>query len=452
MKAVLAILAMAAAGCSGRLETYFVSPDGSHVLVGNTTASFRSIEVATGNEVGNIDDVSPTDATFSNDGSWVLLRSADRGIVVAPTVGSGRPAAYRQAIDPGRLSPDGSRVAFLSNPVPCSRFQCAGIYTVPTAGGVPVLVASGIQVDVSDDASLALGFVNHYEFATSDTLVFTNIEGSEPQFVPADGSASPAHLFPTSTWFVLDDGRVLVRDATGLLVIGARGGAATRVYQGEIEEMTCGAFRCRISAGGSLAVIKSFGAPSEIVIASVTGKAPFSITALHFFGFDGDGDFAFVDETGSLSRASPTGAIAHAGSIPEADLSPQSTAAGERESPDGKWLLLFARDPFVLRPGGPPPPPARLKMVSLVDGSSWTVQSGGKPFPVGDANDVSVSPDSEQLLLRSPDRRLAVVPISGGEPRFIDSEVDQASWAGPDHIVVNRTRSSPAGVHIVRVR
>jgi hypothetical protein len=70
-----------------------------------------------------------------------------------------------------------------------------------------------------------------------------------------------------------------------------------------------------------------------------------------------------------------------------------------------------------------------------------------------DLPDRYVSPDSSSILVRSYGRNLYVAPVGiGGVAQLIETDVDQAEWAGSQHIVINRTQSSPQGVSFLEVR
>src|SRR5258706_7774455 len=87
-------------------------------------------------------------------------------------------------------------------------------------------------------------------FAGTDTLVFTDQERGV-MTVPADGSAAPALLaglapnVPTDplrppTFWVLRDGRVVVQDGTGLVLLNARGGGTPlRLVDGGGALLSC---------------------------------------------------------------------------------------------------------------------------------------------------------------------------------------------------------------------
>jgi hypothetical protein len=88
----------------------------------------------------------------------------------------------------------------------------------------------------------------------------------------------------------------------------------------------------------------------------------------------------------------------------------------------------------------------RVQLLSTVTSATWTA-------PLFAVSNWAFSPDSRSLLFRTPDRRLYVAPTDGGgDPQLIETDVDLADWAGSDHIVMSRARSSPEGVSILRVR
>jgi len=198
-------------------------------------------------------------------------------------------------------------------------------------------------------------------------------------------------------------------------------------------------FHCPLSAAGALAAYTPSTGPTwSVRVVSLTGGASFTVTALAYsIHFDGDGRLVFFDADGFLSAALPSGEVRQIGH-PVIDGYPDTV------SPDGKWRSFLAQDLE-----GPCVNCWRLQLLSTVTATTWTLTSAGTPLFIF-AHEFS--PDSSSVLLLTPDRNLAVVPVEGGAPRLIQTDVDGASWAGPNHIVMTRTRSSPAGVQILKVR
>jgi hypothetical protein len=339
VKRALWILAVALAACSGQQEVFHVAPGGKYVLIGSGTGakgSLRSVEVETGAVVARFSEIDPQGPIFSRDGSRFAVRNPDSGFIVARTAG-GEQARFEGAIDAGKISDDGSRVAFLRSPAPCvpasrSPSCLADLYSAPANGGEPVRIAAGLVFDVTGFAQPVL-VIDQYWFASNDTLVFTSQEGP-PQYVPADGSSDPALLAATKEFWILDGGHVAVRDHTGLVVLDARGGNPIRLVEGPFDRLLCNHFEvCTLSSAGALAVVMSSGALSTVRIVSLTGQAPFDIEATGSYGFDSDGDFVFTDAGDFLSRASPSAAIVRSGQFPI----PGSSGF---LSPDLEWTLI----------------------------------------------------------------------------------------------------------------
>jgi hypothetical protein len=461
-----ALVAAALVACSGRIEVYQVAPDQKHVLIGSGT-SIRSIEVETLAEVGSTSDVYPGVAFFSRDGSKLVARSTHHSLVVAPT-GGGKQVDFGPAIDLGTISIDGTRVAFLQNPSPCSedrQFGCAELFSAPSTGGEAIRIASGIRVAMSDNPYLLVpaALMDYYLFAGNDTLVFTN--GHDVMTVPADGSVPASVLAPgvipfpghdpiPPIFWILRDGRVVVQDGAGLVLMNARGGAPVRLADGDSTQLLCMArpdstmdFSCPLSPAGSLAISSpSTQSISTVRVLSLTGGASFTVSASGVILFDSDGRLIFFDPDGFLSAALPSGEVRQLGN-------PAVEGYPGLSSPDGKWVPFSSPMQQVTVIGSGSSTSCvncdRLQLLSTVTGTTWRVTAGGKPLAL---SRFAFSPDSTSVLLQTPDRKLLVAPVGGGEPRTIEGDVDQADWAGTNRIVVSRTRSSPAGVHFVEVR
>jgi len=459
-----ALVAAALVACSGRIEVYQVAPDQKHVLIGSGT-SVRSIATDTLAEVGGASDVFPGLAFFSRDGSKFVSRSTHHTLVVAP-LGGGKQVDFGPAIDLGVISIDGTRVAFLRNPAPCTKgeFSCAELFSAPSAGGEAIRIASGIRVAMSDNPLLLVpaALMDDYLFAGNDTLVFTN--GHDVMTVPADGSVpasvlapgvipSPGHDPIPPIFWVLRDGRVVVQDGAGLVLMNARGGAPARLADGDSIQLLCMArpdstmdFSCPLSPAGSLALSSpSTQSISTVRVVGLTGGASFTVSASRVILFDSDGRLIFFDPDGFFSAASPSGEVRQLGN-------PAVEGYPGPPSPDGKWVPFTSpmQQVTVIGSGSNNCFNCdRLQLLSTVTGTTWPVTAAGKPLAL---SRFAFSPDSSSVLLQTPDRKLLVVPVGGGEPRTIEGDVDQADWAGPNRIVVSRTRSSPAGVHFVEVR
>jgi hypothetical protein len=449
MRRCCTFLAAALAACSGRIEFFHVSPDQEHVLIGNDT-SLRSVAVDTNAVVGGASDIYPQWVIFSRGGSTFATRSQQGTIVAAPIAG-GPQVDLGPAIDLGLISNDGSRVAFLRS---CSadRYSgCANLFSAPSSGGEAVRVGSGLGVGIVNDAGVAESMDDRYGFAGNDTLVFTNDQGL--MSVPANGSAAPIVLVPGAPprfpqgrpippiFWVTGDSHVVVQDGAGLLLMSAKGGAALRIADDPSARLLCQVsvdetmdFSCPVSAAGSLALL--LPSTESIQVVSLVGGASFTLAGNPLL-FDSDGELIFFDPGGFLSAASPSGVVRQIGR-------PAIKGYGGSRSPDGKWVSST-----VGLTGDPCDNCELLQVLSTATATTWDLTSAGKPLPIVGHQ---FSPDSSSILLQTTDRRLAIVPAAGGEPRFVESDADGASWVGPDHIVVSRTRSSPAGVHITRLR
>ena len=305
--------------------------------------------------------------------------------------------------------------------------------------------------------------MDYYLFAGNDTLVFTN--GHDVMTVPADGSVPASVLAPgvipfpghdpiPPIFWILRDGRVVVQDGAGLVLMNARGGAPVRLADGDSTQLLCMArpdstmdFSCPLSPAGSLAISSpSTQSISTVRVLSLTGGASFTVSASGVILFDSDGRLIFFDPDGFLSAALPSGEVRQLGN-------PAVEGYPGLSSPDGKWVPFSSPMKQVTVIGSGSSTSCvncdRLQLLSTVTGTTWRVTAGGKPLAL---SRFAFSPDSTSVLLQTPDRKLLVAPVGGGEPRTIEGDVDQADWAGTNRIVVSRTRSSPAGVHFVEVR
>lgn len=461
MRGVLLVSAAALFACSGRLETFSVSPDQKHVFIGYRD-SFRIVDVDTMAEVGHASDVYASLVAFSVDGSMAVLRGTHGNLVTVPTAG-GAAVDFGPALEFGKISPDGSRVAFLRNARACPdgrQSGCSELYSAPSTGGEAVRVASGIRVSISNDPALVVpaSLMDEYRFAGNDTLVFTTFEGNL-MWAPADGSAEAALLAPGtpsrfqflppvppgfSSFF---DGRVIVNDGTGLVLMDPHGGAPVRLAEGGTTSLLCAPSSvltvdpsCKPSAAGMLASYSQGVQTSTVQTIPLTGGTSFTVSAVPYsLYFDPVGNLVFYDAGGFLTVASPSGEIRQVG---------KPAIGGYRfaVAPDGSWQSFL--EPW-LNAAGPCVNCDILHLVSVATAAAWTLTAGGRKILIVAH---AFSPDSTSILFRTHDRELGVVPVGGGEPRFLQSDVDDAGWAGSDHVVMNRTRSSPAGVQILRVR
>lgn len=431
------------AACSGRIEVYSVSPDQKHVMIGTAT-SIRSVEVDSLAEVAHASDVFPTAGFFSRDGSRFVARSKRGTLVVLPVAG-GKAADLGPLIDIGAISPDGSRVAFLRNPLSCgSGFPCAELFSAPSGGGEATRVGSGIRVALSTDPDLIApaALMDPYAFAGNDRLVFTTAQGALMS-APADGSAPGSVVaqarIPPIFW-VLRDGRLVYQDNAGLHLAGSPlhlADDARSYLHCELQPDSTRDLACALSATGAVAVVTpGTDPPFTVRVVDLSGGPGFTVGASSdVLRFDRDGRLLFYDAQG-FSAASPSGAVLHYGSA-----AVDGYLGGT--SPDGRWFLfvsfLRTRDCGNCE---------KLQLFSTLTAATWNVTSAGSPLSIAYS---AFSPDSASLLLVTADRKLAVVPASGGEPRVLEGEVDGADWAGPQHIVRTRFRSSPAGVRILKV-
>jgi hypothetical protein len=455
MKRCSLLLAATLTACHGRTEVFHVAPDNKHVLIGSGT-SLRSIDVDTLAEMGRATDVDPGSPFFSADGSAFVARSTRGTLVVVPTAG-GQQVELGPAADRGAISIDGTRVAFLRNPDRCpSSYEfCAELFSAPSAGGEAVRVASGIPVQtVYDPRNAGSAYTPYpYHFAGKDTVLFTNVDRGLMS-VLADGSAAPVLLgagivrspgqlpVPPAYW-VLRDGRVIVHVGADLVLMDKRGGAGVRIADGRSTLFCDQRSRptvvgpCALSAAGALGIVTQLTASTASVqLLSLAAGASFTVTVSgKHKGFDSDGRFVFFDADGLLSQALPSGEIRQLGRPPSLEEFPGVV------SPDGKWASFWSQMQGVLCAEC-----NRVQLLSTVTSATWTA-------PLFAVSNWAFSPDSRSLLFRTPDRRLYVAPTDGGgDPQLIETDVDLADWAGSDHIVMSRARSSPEGVSILRVR
>jgi hypothetical protein len=425
------LVAAALAACSRPLEIFRVAPDNKHVLIGSAS-SLRSIDVDTGAEVARAVDVIPGYAIFSDDGSRFIVRSTRDTLVVMPTTG-GAQVDLGPIDDLGMISKDGTRVAFLRNSDPCEPMigLCAepDLFSAASSGGDALRVASRTS--------------GSYGFAGNDTLVFGSADGALMS-ARADGTAPPVLLAPplvtrpreaseTPPFWVLSDGRVVVDDGTGLMLMDAMGGARVRLADSGWS-LLCGRFSCPIS-DGRLAVVSPPSPNFTVRIVSLDGIALVTLTASDpLMVFDSEGRFVFVDGEGFLSEALRSGEVHELGRYTFGFLSPIL-------SPDAKWASYPTQifEPLCTTCGG-------VQLLSTVTAATSTV-----PITSVSCCNWEFSPDSRALLLRTDARQLAVVSLEGGQVRLVETDVDEAQWAGPNHIVINRTRSVPEGVSILRL-
>jgi hypothetical protein len=460
MRALLPFAAAAVFSCSGRIETFSVSPDQKHVLIGHAY-ELKSVDVETLAEVGHVADVYPDPLRFSRDGSKAILRSTHDTIVVFPTAG-GNAVDLGPALVFPEISPDGSRLAFLRNVGACPgdrEVDCTDLYSVPTAGGEAVRVGSGIRVSMSyyPAGTVTASRLYDYAFADDDTLVFQSFDGL--MWAPADGSAPPALLVPgTAPRFPglppvvpgfsrFYDGRVIARDDTGSVLLDPRGGTRVRLAEGSSTSLLCARvpflsldYTCRPSAAGMLASYTSDGPTWTVQTIPFTGGTSVTVTAQPNSAYlDPDRGLVFFDPDGFLTLADSSGQIRQIG---------RPVIEGYRSaiSPEGSWQSFLKQR---LDRATPCINCDTLHLLSVGTAATWTLKVGGNElFIVGHA----FSPDSSSILFLTHDRRLGFVPVAGGEPRILQSDVDGAGWVGSDHVAMSRTRSSPAGVQILRVR
>ena len=451
------LLALAVTAC-GRNEVFYVAPGDKHVHVGSGP-SLRSIDVDTLAEVGHATYLA-TRPFFSRDGSVFVAWNSSRNLVVVPVAG-GPQVDLGPAADVGAISIDGTRVAFLRNPGLCGpkAESCAELFSAPSNGGEAVRVASGIPVQTGyDPGHPGTAYALYpYQFAGIDTLIFSDLDRNLMS-VPADGSAPPVSLaaavvpspgdvlFPPTHW-VLRDGRVVVRDETGLVLMDARAGARVHMADGpsnvfcDVRSDRTTDFSCPLSAAGSLAIVPdSTTSTSSVQIVSLTGGASFAVPATgKRMWFDSDGRFNFLDADGVLFQALPSGQVRQVGK-------PYLEALPGDLSPDGKWVSSS----WNSIPTSCTLNCQSVQLFSTATAGTWAVEP---PAGLLLASDWKFSPDSRSILVRSYDRNLYVAPVEiGGIARLIETDVDQAEWAGSQRIVINRTQSSPEGVSFVRVR
>jgi hypothetical protein len=238
-----------------------------------------------------------------------------------------------------------------------------------------------------------------------------------------------------------------VHDDTGLVLMDPHGGAPVRLTEDATTSLLCAPSSvlmldasCKPSAAGMLASYRQGGQTSTVQTIPLTGGTSFTVSAVPYtLYFDPVGNLVFYDSGGFLTVASPSGEIRKVG---------QPAIGGYQSAvaPDGSWQSFLEQ---WLNAAGPCVNCDILHLVPVATAASWTLTAGGKDiFIIAYA----FSPDSTSILFRTHDRQLGVVPVEGGEPRFLQSDVDEAGWAGSEHVVMNRTRSSPAGVEILRVR
>jgi len=239
----------------------------------------------------------------------------------------------------------------------------------------------------------------------------------------------------------------VVRDDTGLVLMDARGGARVHIADGpsnvlcDVRSDRTMDFSCPLSVAGSLAIVPdSTTSTSSVQIVSLTGGASFAVAATgKWMWFDSDGRFNFLNADGVLFQALPSAAVRQIGK-PFLGTFPGDL------SPDGKW---------VSSSWNPIPNTCTLdcqsvQLFSTATAGTWSVQP---PAGLLLASNWRFSPDSSSILVRSYDRNLYVAPVGiGGVARLIETDVDQAEWAGSQHIVINRTQSSPQGVSFLEVR
>jgi hypothetical protein len=459
MKHSCLLLALALTACSGRSEQYFVAPDNKHVLVGSGT-SLVSIDADTLAEVGRATDLAGP-PVFSPDGALFAAWNSRWNIIVLPVAG-GPPVDLGPSADLGTISANGARLAFLRNAAVCEPggIFCAELFSAPSAGGEAIRVASGVQVLMGYDfGHPGTAYARYpYQFVGNDTLIFVDIQ-QNLMSVPADGSAGPTLLAPPVVrspgdapfpplYSVLRDGRVLVQDGAGVLLTDARGAAPVRIADAG-SGVVCNSYfagrgsarSCPVSSAGALAVLTpSTGSAASVRLVSLSGGPSFAVSVTgDWMAFDGDGRFVFFDADGFLAQALPSG-----------DVSQIARSAFVRGlpgvlSPDGKWASFSTAQPNACIGNC-----HLVQLLSTVTAGTWIAQARGLVLL---ASDWAFSPDSSLLLVRTADRKLYVAPAEvDGEARLIETDVDQADWAGASHIVINRTQSSPQGVSFLRVR
>jgi WD40 repeat protein len=272
-----------------------------------------------------------------------------------------------------------------------------------------------------------------------------------PSLGSVNGGAQVSPIFTATP----DGQRVFVTDSNGLHLLDARTGQG-QLFDATQVSVPCYADgrrseRCAFSPDGLRAVLVDYY--------STAGSLPFKIAPLaggpaqsfvasgDEIRFDADGRVIFFDQSHVLSAIDPSGTVR-----------PLQTAVDSAFdvafSPDGRFAMLGSqqagRQCFNC---------LSVRIVSTANGDLGTVASMGGPDEVWD---LAFSPDSKRIFVIGPVQRtnntstdsggdLYAGPV-GGPLAVIDRDIDNAIWAGPDHLVVQRYESAsglPAGTRVL---